>query len=391
MDISKRLQNRLIFLFLVIFPFGHLVRIDFSVFGLYAPFHPIDAAAGLTIPFFVLIKKRPMVWKSLAAFLSIAFFSYLFSLFFFGQAAVKGFLYLLRLFAYMSLFVFVWDFVKRSPAKKRMVFDGLVLVIVAIAVFGWIQYFLYPDFRAFTIYEWDDHLYRMVSTFFDPGFTSILLVFGIMASIVQFLEFRDRKWMFLGGFLLLSLLFTYSRAGYLAFFAGLLTLAAMKKYMKLVLFSILLFLAALLFLPRPAGEGVKLERTASIYARLENYSESVEIIRNSPLLGVGYNNLCVAREVFLQEADYSSHACYGADSSLLFVFASTGIVGLSTFIYLLYKMATNVSNNIYGQTFLASGAAVLFHSIFVNSIFYAWVMGWMGCLLAVAVKRSSLR
>jgi O-antigen ligase len=197
--------------------------------------------------------------------------------------------------------------------------------------------------------------------------------------------------MLLGAFLVLSLLFTYSRAGYLAFFAGLLALAAMKRHIRVVLFSILIFLAATVFLPRPQSEGVKLERTASISARLINYQDTWRIIRKNPVFGVGYNNLCPAREVYFGEADYESHSCYGSDSSLLFVLATTGIVGFSTFLYLILKMGKGVDDNIYGHTFVASGTALLFHSIFVNSMFYSWVMGWILALFAVAVKRSSLQ
>lgn len=386
MDVPKRLQDRLIFFFFVIFPFGHLIRVDLTILGQSIPFHPIDFAAGLTLPFLLAIKKRPRTWKILKAFLVMAAFSYLFSLLFLDEVVVKGFLYLVRLLAYSSFFVFVWDFAKRSPKKKRSVFDGLFLVITAVAVFGWIQYFLYPDFRAFVVYEWDDHLYRLLSTLFDPGFTSILFVFGTMAGVVQYLKFRDKKWLFLSGFLVISLLFTYSRAGYVAFFGGLLAIAAMKKVLRTALFIVLLFIASLTFLPRPAGEGVKLERTASIYARLGNYTETLAIFESSPVFGVGYNNLCAARERVLGNADYDSHSCYGSDSSLLFILATTGVAGLSIFIYLLYKMAGSVSGNIYGQTFFASGAALLFHSLFVNSMFYPWVLGWMLALYAISVR-----
>jgi O-antigen ligase len=388
MDVPKKLQSKLIFLFLVIFPFGHLIRIDFNILGRYIPFHPLDAVVGLTLPWLLVVKNKPKILKAIAAFLTLATFSYFFSVFFFGATA-KGLLYLIRLLAYSSFFLFIWDYVKGSKKRKRQIFDGLLIAIVAIAIFGWLQYFFYPDFRAFTVYECDDHLYRMVGTFFDPGFTSIFFVFGIMASVVQYLEFKEKKWMFFGLFLVTSLLFTYSRAGYLAFFAGLLALAAIKKYLRAVLFSILLFIVVITLLPRPGGEGVRLERTASVYARLKNYSETVEIIKKSPVIGVGYNNICAAREVILGKADYDSHACYGADSSLLFLLATTGVVGFSTYIYLLIKMAKSVSTNIYGQTFLASGTALLFHSIFVNSLFYAWVMGWMLSLLAVSIKKNN--
>ena len=135
-------------------------------------------------------------------------------------------------------------------------------------------------------------------------------------------------------------------------------------------------------LPRPPGEGVKLERLHSVYAKAQNFSETVTIISKNPLFGVGFNNICAARIRYIGDPGYKSHACSGSDSSLLFVAATTALVGLLVFLYMAYKIIKSISRNVYGVSFLACSGALFVHSLFVHSLFYPWVMGWMGMLVA---------
>ena len=141
-------------------------------------------------------------------------------------------------------------------------------------------------------------------------------------------------------------------------------------------------------LPRPGGEGVKLERTASIVLRFEDYRDTLVIFEKAPLLGVGYNNLCIARAKYLRQTNLNSHACSGSASSLLLLLATTGILGFIAFLKLLKEIVVNLTKNTYGVTFLSCLVALLVHSAFVNSLFYPWVLGWMALLLSISLKAS---
>ncbi|MGB6839099.1 MAG: O-antigen ligase family protein, partial [Microgenomates group bacterium] len=331
--------------------------------------------------------KQPKLFNYVIAFLGASLFSYmlLFVIFKDNRVYIGG-LYLLRLFVYSSFFLLAWNINRSEKGFKEILFNSLILITFAVAVFGWLQYFLYPDVRNFVVWGWDDHLYRLFSTFLDPGFASIILVFGFLAGLTKYLHSKSRLLLIVLVILLGAAVFTYSRAGYLALAGGLFTLAFLKKRLKqffLVLGTILLII---ILLPRPSGEGVKLERTFSIYSRLGNYSETLEIIQKSPLLGVGFNNMCLAREKYLKDADFSSHSCSGSDSSLLLVLATTGIVGFLIFSTLIYKVTLNLGKNVYANAFLACLVALLIHSLFVNSLFYPWVMGWMALMLSISLK-----
>jgi hypothetical protein len=98
--------------------------------------------------------------------------------------------------------------------------------------------------------------------------------------------------------------------------------------------------------------------------------------------------MCRARVQLLGQVDLNSHACSGSASSLLLILATTGVLGFIIFVNLIYKLIADLAKNTYGLTFLSCLVAVLVHSLFVNSLFYPWVMGWMGLLLSISLKPS---
>jgi O-antigen ligase len=131
-------------------------------------------------------------------------------------------------------------------------------------------------------------------------------------------------------------------------------------------------------LPRPDGEGVKLERTASIKGRINNWREGGVMFSRYPLLGVGYNALRYARN-----QPTGNHAGAGWDNSLLVVATTTGVIGLVVFLKFLREVWQ--PSNWLVKT---SGVAIIIHSLFVNSLFFPWVMLW-GWIVVGTNPRSS--
>jgi len=378
MGITKRLnwQNIFIFLFLIIFPFGQIIRIGIL--------QPLDVVVGLAAVYSIIKKLEvPEFFKHLRPFLFIAGISWIFSIFFFHQITVLyGLLYLLRLVAYFYFGVYVWNFVKKKTGNKKLLLDSLLSLSLISALFGWIQFFTFPDIKPFFVWGWDMHLFRIVGTFLDPTFLGLVIVFGLILSIYRCIDNWGLKNILFTLFLLISLAFTYSRASYLAFSAGILSIIYFqKKFKKLILLIIGLGLVAFI-LPTSRNRSIELFRTFSTFAKIENYQSTLKIFSKSPVFGVGYNNMCMAYQKYVGFQDFSSHACSGSDSSLLFVLATTGIVGLMIFIFSIWKVIEFLPRN---RNFLILGAsflALIVHSLFSNSMFYPWIMGWIMILLA---------
>jgi hypothetical protein len=390
MDKTKaKLIEYLLFAYLILFPFGQILRWEVTAGNSIVPINPTDLIAVVIFLLGLIGKiQKPPIFKHLKNFIYAAGFSLLVSIGVFKNfSVVFGGLYLLRLISYSYLFLVTWNIIRD---KKRW-FGLLLGVTFAVALFGWFQYFFYPDLRALYAWGWDDHLFRLAGTFLDPTFTGIILAFGFILSISSFLFNKKKKLLFLALFFLISVAFTYARAVYLGLLAGSLLVFILKKNLKLVAFTFIIFFAVVLTLPRPSGEGVKLERSYSVYARLTNYQETLAIIGKSPVFGVGYNNLCLARQKYLGDYNPLSHSCSGSDSSLLLVLATTGIVGFLAFLKLLKEVIRSVSKDVYGVAFLGAAAALFLHGFFSNSYFYSWTMGFIALLLAVSLKGKTSR
>lgn len=369
---KQKIANILLFVFFLIFPFGQIIK--------FGKVQPIDLVVILSfIVTFLSKQKESKIFVYIRNFLIIAIFSYLLSLFIFGfSAAITGGLYLIRLIVYSYFFLFALKF------PKKLLVKSLLLVSVTSGVFGIFQYFLYPDVRALTFWGWDDHLFRMVGTFLDPAFLALILVLG--ATIALFSYLRNKRGVYILSFVFLTvcLAFTYSRAGYLTFILGMFLIALLKREFKLIIAGVVLFLLFLPFLPRPAGEGVRLERVASIVGRIGNYSESVRLFEKSPVFGVGYNNICLAKQKYLNFKEINSHSCSGLDSSIMVILVTTGLIGFFVFIHSALGVFKSLfSKSFYSQLFVVSALEVFINSFFANSLFYPWIMAWMAILLAV--------
>ncbi len=376
-NLQKKLswESIFIFLFLVVFPFGQIIRIGIL--------HPLDIVVGLAAVYSIFKKfPKPEIFRYFDNFILFAAFSWLVSVFIFRNAEVLyGILYLFRLAAYFYFLIYIWHFARKNKNNKTLLTGSLLSVSVVSAIFGWIQYFLFPSMRAFFEYGWDEHLFRLVGTFLDPTFLGIIIVFGLLTIIYRYMIVGEKKYLIVGMFMVASLIFTYSRASYLAFFAGLLIILTHYKKIKYFFGIVGLFLFVILLLPTSKNRVLSFTRSFSTIARIENYSDTLKIFRISPVYGIGFNNMCLARRNFIGPEPFSSHSCSGSDSSLLLILATTGIVGLMAFVTLVIKVWS------YTSPILRSSLIAIFvHSLFSNSLFYPWVLGYLMILLAVALR-----
>jgi len=391
MDLSKKtilekLALILVLSYIILFPFGQLLRVRIGPVTL----HPTDliVAISLVFYFFGWFKKH-QVFKYAVNFIWICFFSLLLSFSYFTPfEVILGSFYLIRLFSYFTFAILVTSLINRKVLSREFLLNSLISVSIFVGIYGWIQYWAFPDLTSLKFIGWDDHLARLVGSFLDPAFTGIILALGAIASYVLYIKKKRKILVITTVFLVITLIFTYSRASYLALFAGAFYLFLKWKNPRRMVFLSSLFTIMVLLLPRPSGEGVRLERTQSVFARLQNYQETAEVIGKYPLFGVGFNNLCSAR-LRLFGGDRESHSCSGSDSSLLYIIATTGITGFLVFYKFVDEIVKNgIEKNVYGMIFTSSSIAILVHSLFVQSLFYPWVLGWMGILLASSLNND---
>lgn len=340
---------------IVVFFFGQLLRIEIN--NISFPVIDIFIAIVFLLNIFQKIKNKDFKVKNkyFLYFLAFAWFGLFFNYFRYHFDLIKPILYLIRL-------TFLLSFLIYPPKIDEKIKKIFYLSIFSNIIFGILQYLYWPNFTYFDSLNWDPHLYRLVSTYFDPTFTGLIYLFLI---IIVFLNKKIpfRKTILIFSYLALSL--TYSRSTYLSFLVAFTFIAFNKKSLRIFLFSLGLVLLTIFSMPRMEGEGTKLERTSSIKAKIENYKEGFNIFSKSPIVGHGYNNLFYIRQI----NNKNSHANSGFDGSLMTILTTCGIIGLILFVLGLKTMF--IGGNLTLKTILIS---TLFHSLFANSLLYPWIL-----------------
>ena len=377
----------LFILFCILFPFGQLLRIEKYIFGLYVVIHPIDLIAVLSSPFLFCNNKN----RYLSYFRNILFIfasSLIFSIILFKYNEIaRGSLYLLRLFFYFSFANLVFYISENSNIKKKL----LSMIFISILIFmfyGIIQIIFFFDLRDLIYAGWDNHLYRLTSTLLDPGYSSLIFIIGII--ILSKLKLNLNKFVKYALFLLLiaSIILTFSRAGYVTLLF--ISVLYFKKYIKKLVLILAILLLFTFLIPKPRGSGVDLFRISSISSRIGNYKDTLGVFIKYPLLGIGFNNICVYRTNYLYEDSTTSHSCSGTDSSVLLIMATTGVLGIFVFVNSLNKLKRYMKYDEYSNTLKLIFISILISSFFNNSLFYNFILGILAVFIGLTRRRKTI-
>ncbi len=293
-------------------------------------------------------------------------------------------LYLLRFDAYIFFGVALYHLTKQRVISPQTLTWFLYGSITIVALLGWLQYLFIPDTRALVFLGWDDHYLRLISTLFDPGFTGAVLALGsLLLQQKIFASKNDRgirfallQWMWL--LTTSALLFTYSRASFVAYVAGTLFLL-MKERKRAYIVILALFSFAVVCLPRPASEGVRLERTASITARVDTIKSGIDSL--SPfqfVTGKGWYSDKQETTRDMRGSLVPDHAS-APENSFVFLFTSLGIVGFLLFCWFGWEIIRKVKWNTVAFTAILTMSV---HALFSNTLFYPFILFYLGTIIS---------
>lgn len=264
-----------------------------------------------------------------------------------------GFLYLLRLLLYGMYFIYLSKELFGHIKLKKVIQKNIFMMSVMIVGGALIQYFLYPDLRNLQYLGWDPHLGRTFGVFLDTS--TAAAIFGIIG--LYSTNYLTRL------VFAILLLFSFSRGGYISFFFGLIYAALRHQKIKQVFFLIIIFIAIAITVPKPFGEGSKINRSFTITARIKDYKEGISLFVKKPFLGFGYNRLR-----FVRNKAPDDHSSSTFSSSYLTILISTGLLGLSTFLYALLYLWRDFRN---ARPILAF---LFLFSIFDNVILHPFIL-----------------
>ncbi len=295
---------------------------------------------------------------------------------------LPSFFYFFRFLSYVLFALGIFNLVKTNVINLRQIYLIIISLGIAVALAGYIQLFLLPDFTQLDpSLGWDPHKNRLASTFFDPNFvgaylTIILVMFlsGIHRGLVQTNAITKN---FIICLLSLAIILTFSRSAW--FMLAVVTFFySYFKNPKLIVAGLLLVFLAYYSVPRIQTRiSGTTDPSDSAHFRLISWSNTYKIIEDYPFFGVGYNGL---RAVQLRYgfADYDSflgHAVSGSDSSILFVIATTGLVGFILFllgIFIPFVNKMRAVDDLFTYKLVMFG--LIMESQFINSLFYPQIL-----------------
>lgn len=316
--------------------------------------------------------------------------------------------FLVRWTMYFGWYLFVvWCL---TPDESRAAWRYVERAILAVALFGIVQSALLPGF-AQTLHSgsalpvWDVQGRRLVSTLLDPNFAGLLIAVLLLfrlARVAEGIQEPGNTWVL--PMLAAALVLTASRSSVLALFVGLGVIVLLRglhaKFAYVVFTGFVLAVPALFAMRGYLARMGKLGIDTSAAERLIPWSRAWVLLREHPVLGIGFNAARPAQVahgwLLLGSADVS------LDAGLLFIAAMTGLVGLAVYLWMLWQVS-RVSRQVYrdadlpaadrahGVATVASTVAVVVHAFFVNSILVPFVMQilWVmwGTLMHIAAKR----
>ncbi len=317
--------------------------------------------------------------------------------------------YLARWVAYAGLYVVVLN--AATDADAEPLWRTLERVVLAFAVFGVFQVLFLPGFAQIVqpndtaALTWDRQGRRLVSTLLDPNFAGALLDIVLLVQLAR-IAYGDRvpRWQPL--LLLAGVFLTVSRSSILALgVGGLVILSARGLNRRLLRTGALAAALTVPFLPvlvRFAAGFNKFTIDQSAMDRTVSWLRALTVVADHPVVGVGFNTYgFVSRWYGWEPVGGQS---YGLDGGLLFVTVMTGAVGLSVYL-LMVGLVVRRCRRVWrdaGAAPAARGtalgaaaatAAVLVHSVFVNSLLLPFIMQPLWILWGIVFlhRRAALR
>ena len=446
---ASSLKNIIVglFILLILSPVtGELWRLPLAGFE----FLPSDLIIPILFVVWVIYKIKydrklrfGKIGKMIVVFLFVLTITYLINLFRFNwKEMVMAFSYLGRYGMYLILPIILFDVLNccgesqgghksqilnpkfeinskshldKVGTKQILILLAMITSMVLIVIMGFLQLKYFPSFLELGMHikGWDPHIGRLLSTWFDPNFIGgyLSFVLGLVISLCLYFwhnywsppeKRSSRMWFIIMSSIALmgviALYLTFSRSGYLAFIA-VLGLLALFKSRRLLVAGALIVVLAFSFSPRVQERSLEawdsgkallgldsqkpLDPTASL--RVYSWKFAWEIIEDYPWVGAGYSRY--AYEINQRGRGLlGGHASGGSDSSLLTIWATSGIFGLLSYLSIGFVAAAIAIRRLWKKkdlrSYIDSGlvagfGGMMIHSVFVNSLLFPLMMVYL--------------
>ncbi len=274
---------------------------------------------------------------------------------------LSGWLYLLRFIIYSFTFYLTFHLVRSKILGLGEFLTLVKVTCITLGVAGLIQLAFYPDLEMLSLLGYDPHKSRVFSTFLDPNLLGTFLNFGLVILIYELISkkfttinefFKENKLIILSAAILsVAVLLTFSRSAYLMLVVSLLVILAVKNRKLLAIFSAIILVLYLVFPTFNARIDGAFNIDDSAKERFLSWDKGLIIFQENPIIGVGFNNIrnySLKTDLIKLFSPDGGNSGSGIDSSLIFLLATTGLIGFLSFvIFLVGNIADIVSSLTY--------------------------------------------
>lgn len=353
-------------------PQGGVTILDLTVIGL--------VAFGL-IKIKLKLKKPPFFIKAALLFILVCLISLTITpLSLNSNQYLISISYTLRLLFYIILGWLIYQ--KAFPKLQDQIPQIIYFSSLSLSIIGLLQFIFLPDLKFLASWGWDPHYYRTASTFLDPNFLGSFLILSLL-TIFNTKTISPKLKKYSLAVIFVALLTTFSRGSYLSFLVTFLILSLFNKSIKLGLVTILLFailLTGFSIYKKGVAEPRGVDKTKSAENRLGTWQQGLNLFTRYPILGTGFNSykFALEQENLADDHFLQSRGATFNDSSLLHVAATTGTVGLFSYLFFLITLFfIDLKTSPYSFVLISGLAGLITQSFFINSLFYPFTFLWI--------------
>lgn len=316
--------------------------------------------------------------------------------------------YLARWLMYFALYVTLINVVRLDGIET--LWWAVETMLVGLALFGIFQSAFLPGFAQMVYsdnrsFNWDEQGRRLVSTVLEPNIAATMLMIGTLVHAARIsVGATVRGWKVLVIFV--ALVLTISRSAAVGMVFGLMVIFAARGLSRRLL-RVMAAAGALGLLASPfliryllAYQKFSVGEGSSAAARLSGWLETLRIVSDYPLFGIGFNAYRYAVESY--GVKILGASSFAADGGLLFIMAMTGIFGLASYCGMLGLIIARCRSIWREPSFsaahrglalgtAAATVAVVIASTFVNALLTTFVMEMLWVLWAATFVIASSR
>ncbi len=344
-----------------------------------------------------------------------------------------GTLYSIRIIHLLILTSILIDVFRKNNIKATKVLNFILICYLVVSIIGFIQIIFFPMANDFynIFYDIgiyyanpDPHIGRLISTYFDPNFFSCCLLIPTIISLYLYNENNGKKYLLLYMVYLVAIILTVSRSGLLGLFILMVLFIIFNTKIvnrklhigvnTIKIITCTLIVSLLLYFTgnfkvidrvtetlvsvfkgndisevtsennnetnnnetnndevnnNDENDNEKMDESA--LARFKSWDFSLDIMKKSPVIGIGFNMIGVHKDRL--NMNENTAVQYGVDSSLLLIAMTTGIIGVCYFAYIVIKYCVKLiknRNNIYARIIIIIIVSSIVVCNFNNLLFY---------------------